>query len=188
MPRQRRTICRIDPNNERIITLYMDKWSSWWNKLDPRLCLTIHVPFTHREKEYIYEWVEEYLSYNNNKKIPWKTLQSNMEKVFERTFSRQPNAGVLCGTREPEVSSNIEEIEENGTGEFEGSSTEEFKSSSIEEFEGSNTKKSIVSSNIEEIEESGTGEFKGNGTEEFENSSIEKFEESNTKESKVVGR
>ncbi|CAB4383276.1 unnamed protein product [Rhizophagus irregularis] len=114
MPRQRRTICRIDPNNERIITLYMDKWSrygrvnrspfvelskiiphsprqichSWWNKLDPRLCLTIHVPFTHREKEYIYEWVEEYLSYNNNKKIPWKTLQSNIEKVFERLRSR----------------------------------------------------------------------------------------------------
>ncbi|CAB4433711.1 unnamed protein product [Rhizophagus irregularis] len=49
---------------------------------------------------------------------------------------------VLCDTREPEVSSNIEEFEESGTGEFERSGTEEFESSSIEEFEGSNTKES----------------------------------------------
>ncbi|PKY42327.1 hypothetical protein RhiirA4_456098 [Rhizophagus irregularis] len=41
---------------------------------------------------------------------------------------------VLCDTKEPEVSSNIEEFEESGT--------EEFESSSIEEFEESNTKKS----------------------------------------------
>ncbi|RGB39439.1 hypothetical protein C1646_811944 [Rhizophagus diaphanus] len=159
MPRQRRTICRIDPNNERIITLYMDKWSrygrvnrspfvelskiiphsprqichSWWNKLDPRLCLTIHVPFTHREKEYIYEWVEEYLSFNNNKKIPWKTLQSNMEK---KSFDIAMDDKVLCDTREPEVSSNIEEFGENDTKEFKGSGTDE--SSRIEEFEGFN--------------------------------------------------
>ncbi|POG74106.1 kinase-like domain-containing protein [Rhizophagus irregularis DAOM 181602=DAOM 197198] len=49
---------------------------------------------------------------------------------------------VLGDTKEPEVSSNIEEFEESGIGEFEGSGTEEFESSSIEEFEGSDTKES----------------------------------------------
>ncbi|PKY36193.1 hypothetical protein RhiirB3_458283 [Rhizophagus irregularis] len=47
---------------------------------------------------------------------------------------------VLCNTKEPEVSSNIEEIEESDTGEFEGSGTKEFESSSIEEFDAEESK------------------------------------------------
>ncbi|PKY34677.1 hypothetical protein RhiirB3_454625 [Rhizophagus irregularis] len=54
---------------------------------------------------------------------------------------------VLCNTKEPEVSSNIEEFEESGTGKFKGSGAKEFESSNIKEFEESNTKESKGISN-----------------------------------------
>lgn len=51
------------------------------------MCLVRAVPFTPREKEYIFEWVENYLS-SNNKKISWKLLQSKMKEKFGILRSR----------------------------------------------------------------------------------------------------
>lgn len=45
------------------------------------------VPFTLQEKEYIVEWVEDYLN-SNNKIISWKLLQSKMKEKFGILRSR----------------------------------------------------------------------------------------------------
>ncbi|PKK75118.1 hypothetical protein RhiirC2_773999 [Rhizophagus irregularis] len=73
-----------------------------------------------------------------------KNLTEIFNNSFQKSFDIAMDDKVLCDTREPEVSSNIEEFEESDTGEFEGSGTEEFEfeSSSIEEFEGCNAEES----------------------------------------------
>ncbi|CAB4393822.1 unnamed protein product [Rhizophagus irregularis] len=104
---------KIDPDSEKIIVDYMQKWINkgkiernpfaqisklipysakkichhWMNKMDPKLRLVKDVPFTLQEKEYIVEWVEDYLN-SNNKIISWKLLQSKMKEKFGILRSR----------------------------------------------------------------------------------------------------
>ncbi|RGB39436.1 hypothetical protein C1646_754484 [Rhizophagus diaphanus] len=104
---------KFDSDSEKIIVDYMQKWINngkvernpfvqiskmiphnakkichhWTNKLDPKLCLAQDVPITHHEKEYIFEWVENYLN-SNNKPISWKLLQLKLKEKFGILRSR----------------------------------------------------------------------------------------------------
>ncbi|CAB4493672.1 hypothetical protein RhiirA5_418250 [Rhizophagus irregularis] len=104
---------KIDSDSEKIIVDYMQKWINngkverdpfvqiskmiphdpkkichhWTNKLNPKLCLAKDVPITLHEKEYIFEWVENYLN-SNNKPISWKLLQLKMKEKFGILRSR----------------------------------------------------------------------------------------------------
>jgi hypothetical protein len=51
------------------------------------VCLVSAVPFTSREKEFIFEWVGDHLN-SNKKTIPWKILQSKMKENFGILRSR----------------------------------------------------------------------------------------------------
>ena len=45
------------------------------------------MPLASDEREYIYQWVEEYLN-NSTANIPWKTLQLRVEEKFGRLRSQ----------------------------------------------------------------------------------------------------